>query len=410
MLSRPLMRRFKAPTYSLRLSRTLSSNAAHFTKKPIKLVEVGPRDGLQNEKALLPTELKVELIERLVRAGMITVEAGSFVSPKWVPQMASTAEVLTSPTLSRLRRDFSSSSGLSLPVLVPNARGLSSLLSLQSSNAFTKPGDPPLTDEIAVFVSASESFSKANLNCSISSSLTALEPVFASAKEHGLRVRAYVSVVLGCPFEGKIEPEKPAEVAKKLIEMGAYEVSLGDTIGVGVPKGWERLVNECERRGVGVDKLAAHCHDTYGTAIASVLHCVSLGVPTIDSSIAALGGCPYSPGATGNVSTEDVLYALHSSGYATSFSHPSLSSPSSVPASADTFSLVLPPNALKDQKTDLQKRFEELCEVGEWVSQRLGRENGSRVGRAIRGRREREAQKREQKRSGGERKGLKAKL
>ncbi|BGP14855.1 hypothetical protein JCM10213v2_002810 [Rhodosporidiobolus nylandii] len=211
--------------------------------KAVKLVEVGPRDGLQNEKALLPTALKVELIERLVRAGMRDVEAGSFVSPKW------------------------------------------------SSATFTSPANPRLTGEIAVFVSATESFSRANLNCSVADSLKALEPVFRTARDKDLRVRAYVSVVIGCPFEGTVEPGRPADVAKQLLEMGAYEVSLGDTVGVGVPMQWEGLLEDCEKKGVGVEKLA-------------------LGIHTVDSSIAALGGCPYSPGATGNVSTEDVLYAF----------------------------------------------------------------------------------------------------
>ncbi|GAA6034450.1 hypothetical protein JCM8097_002731 [Rhodosporidiobolus ruineniae] len=375
-----------APVLARSFSLPTSSSCSSTRKHRIKLVEVGPRDGLQNEKALLWTELKVELIERLVKAGMRDVEAGSFVSPKWVPQMATTPEVLTSPTLTALRRQHPS---LSLPVLVPKARGLSSLLAHQSSHSASSSlaaDDPPLTREIAVFVSASESFSRANLNASIATSLENLLPVFSTAREHGLRVRAYVSVVLGCPFEGSVEPEKAAEVAKRLVEMGAYEVSLGDTVGVGVPSGWERLLNECERNGVGVEKLAAHCHDTYGTAIANVLHCVSLGVPTIDSSIAALGGCPYSPGATGNVSTEDVLYALSLSGYSTS----ALPDPSPGERVED---LVPPPG--EEARSERQRRFEELCEVGGWVSERLGRENGSRVGRAMRGRKERERKKRE---------------
>ncbi|PRQ72940.1 hypothetical protein AAT19DRAFT_15693 [Rhodotorula toruloides] len=338
MLTRALRHPRGLPSFS----RALSSSSS---QQPIKLVEVGPRDGLQNEKTPLDAQIKVELIERLVRSGLRDVEAGSFVSPKWVPQMATTPEVLTSPTLAQLRRDYPD---LSLPVLVPNARGLSSLTTLLSQH----PSDPPLTNEIAVFVAASEGFSRANLNTTVADSLASLPPIFDSAKKQGLRVRAYVSVVLGCPFDGRIEPEKVAGVAKELLEMGAYEVSLGDTIGVGVPAGWEKLLNECERKGVPVSKLAAHCHDTYGTAISNILHCVSLGIPTVDTSIASLGGCPYSPGATGNVSTEDVLYALYHSG---------------IPSS-----------------------FERLCAVGEWVSERLGRANGSSVGRAVRGERERE--------------------
>ncbi|GAA5945744.1 hypothetical protein JCM10213_002706 [Rhodosporidiobolus nylandii] len=344
--------------------------------KAVKLVEVGPRDGLQNEKALLPTALKVELIERLVRAGMRDVEAGSFVSPKW---MASTSDVLTSPALAALRNEHPT---LSLPVLVPNARGLSSLLSLQSSATFTSPANPRLTGEIAVFVSATESFSRANLNCSVADSLKALEPVFRTARDKDLRVRAYVSVVIGCPFEGTVEPGRPADVAKQLLEMGAYEVSLGDTVGVGVPMQWEGLLEDCEKKGVGVEKLAAHCHDTYGTAIANVLHCVSLGIHTVDSSIAALGGCPYSPGATGNVSTEDVLYALSASRI------PCTALPN--PAAEEGWDVLPPPGVSGEEKTERMRRFAEICAVGEWVSERLGRENGSRVGRAVRGRRERE--------------------
>ncbi|GEM06600.1 hydroxymethylglutaryl-CoA lyase [Rhodotorula toruloides] len=348
-------------------SRSLSSSSP---RQPIKIVEVGPRDGLQNEKTPLSTELKVELIERLVRSGLRNVEAGSFVSPKWVPQMASTPEVLTSPALSQLRRDYPD---LSLPVLVPNARGLSSLTTLFSSH----PSDPPLTNEIAVFVAASEGFSRANLNTTVKDSLASLPPIFESAKNRGLKVRAYVSVVLGCPFDGRIEPGKVAGVAKELLDMGAYEVSLGDTIGVGVPAGWGKLLNECERAGVPVSMLAAHCHDTYGTAISSILQCVSLGVRTVDSSIASLGGCPYSPGATGNVSTEDVLYALYHSGIPSSF----------FPAPPEAGrGILLGWEGVKEDK----ERFERLCDAGEWVSERLGRANGSRVGRAVRGKRERD--------------------
>ncbi|GAA5986892.1 hypothetical protein JCM11641_006583 [Rhodosporidiobolus odoratus] len=410
MLRRRLSALLESSTCSLRppqASSRLDAAHPHFSssrlysstpRQPVKIVEVGPRDGLQNEKALLPTELKVELIDKLVNAGMRGVEAGSFVSPKWVPQMASTAEVLTSPTLSRLRTLHPS---LSLPVLVPNARGLSSLVCLQQERTQSAPREPRLTDEIAVFVSATEGFSRANLNMSISDSLKALEPVFADASKAGLRIRAYVSVVLGCPFEGRVDPQKPAEVAKTLLQMGAYEVSLGDTVGFGVPRGWEELLGECERKGVGVEKLAAHCHDTYGTAIANVLHCVSLGVNTVDSSIAALGGCPYSPGATGNVSTEDVLYALSQSRVPTSILP--------TPSSSETWDLLLSPGSASEEKTDRMRRFEEICAVGEWVSAKVGRENGSRVGRAMKGRREREAKTRV-KEAEERTEGMKAKL
>ncbi|GAA5975398.1 hypothetical protein JCM10908_005149 [Rhodotorula pacifica] len=344
--------------------------------KPVKIVEVGPRDGLQNEKTPLSTELKVELIERLVRVGLRDIEAGSFVSPKWVPQMATTADVLTSPTLARLRKEHGPS--LSLPCLVPNDRGMHALSTLMNKH----PTDHPLTNEIALFVAATEGFSRANLNKSVAESLAVQPPIFEAAKKRGLKVRAYVSVVLGCPFDGYVEPRKVAQVAKELLDMGAYEVSLGDTIGVGVPRGWEELLNECERAGVPVDKLAAHCHDTYGTAVANVLHCVSLGIPTVDSSVAALGGCPYSPGATGNVSTEDVVYALHESGIPSNFLP--------VPQPGSLL-------AWHDRGLEGRTRFEELCEVGEWVSEAIGRTNGSRVGKAVRGRKQREEAQRQKK-------------
>ncbi|BGP38866.1 hypothetical protein JCM10449v2_002804 [Rhodotorula kratochvilovae] len=355
-LSRPA-----APRFSSSLSSATDADR-------VKIVEVGPRDGLQNEKAVISTEVKVELIERLVKAGLNDIEAGSFVSPKWVPQMASTADVLLSPRLGALRTAHPS---LSLPVLVPNARGLSSLLELPQTPT-------PPTGEIAVFVSASEGFSRANLNCSVSESLSRLAPVFSTAEEHGLKVRGYVSVVLGCPFDGPTDPARAAEVAKELLDMGAYEVSLGDTIGVGVPAGWETLVGQCERRGVPARKLAAHCHDTYGTALASILHCVTaLGIRTVDSSVAALGGCPYSPGATGNVATEDVLYALSASGVKTT------ALPD--PVEGEAWSVL----GGEWGQGERARRFEELCGVGEWISGQLGRENGSRVGKAMKSRRER---------------------
>ncbi|GAA5913912.1 hydroxymethylglutaryl-CoA lyase [Sporobolomyces salmoneus] len=350
-------RRVRTPKSILPLTQR---NSSSLSLKPVKIVEVGPRDGLQNEKRHLKTELKVELIEKLVGAGCRDVESGSFVSPKW---MASTPEVLTSLALSQLRETYSS---LSLPVLVPNDRGLDSLFSLLDANPSAA---PPLTNEIAVFVAASNGFSKANLNCTVSESLARLPSIIERARGRGLRVRGYVSTVLGCPFDGKVDPKSPANVAKELLDMGVYEVSLGDTIGVGVPQGWEALVNECERLGVGADKLAAHCHDTYGTALANVLHYVkTLGITTVDSSISALGGCPYSPNSTGNVSTEDVLYLL---------------SCSNVPTT-------LIPNPMpSEQLIEENETFAKLCETGEWISRELGRENGSRVGKAWRQRRER---------------------
>ncbi|GAA5998210.1 hypothetical protein JCM5350_000548 [Sporobolomyces pararoseus] len=346
-------------TISPHLLRSLSSTSL----KPVKIVEVGPRDGLQNEKKLLKTELKVELIKRLVQAGCRDVESGSFVAPKWVPQMASTPELLNSLTLHEFRENHSS---LSLPVLIPNARGLDSLFQLLDAHPSAA---PPLTDEIAVFVGCTNGFSKANLNCTVSESLARLPSIIERAQGRNLKVRGYVSTVLGCPFDGKVEPESPAKVAKELLDMGVYEVSLGDTIGVGVPQGWEALVNACEKLGVGADRLAAHCHDTYGTALASVLHCVkNLGIRTIDSSISALGGCPYSPNSTGNVSTEDVLYLL---------------SCSNIPTT------LIPEPVPSEQLVESNETFAKLCETGEWISRELGRENGSRVGKAWRGRKDR---------------------
>ena len=423
------------PTHLAQL-RPLSSSS--LDSRRVKVVEVGPRDGLQNEKAVISTEVKVELIERLIQGGLRCVESGSFVSPKWVsrrtlpyplggrserghgmvsdggvadpallclqvPQMASTAEVVQSARLSALR---SSHKDLSLPVLVPNTKGLDSLLALP----------PNLTDEIAVFVSASEGFSRANLNCSIAESLARLEPVFRTAHDRGLKVRGYVSVVLGCPFDGRVEPQQVAKVAKALRDLGAYEVSLGDTIGVGVPRGWDDVVVACEQQGVPARELAvrppplfptfslskrsipdvssscpqAHCHDTYGTALASILHCVSqLGIRTVDSSIAALGGCPYSPGATGNVATEDVLYALSASGV------PTTVLPDPDVAAGEKWEVLGGAGWGDDARS---RAFDELCRVGEWISAELRRENGSRVGKAMKGRRERdEAKKAQQK-------------
>ncbi|KAK4058545.1 hypothetical protein OIO90_000707 [Microbotryomycetes sp. JL221] len=350
-----------------RQATTASSSRA---PRQVKIVEVGPRDGLQNEKQVLSTELKVGLIDKLIQSGLRTVEAGSFVSPKWVPQMASTTDVLSSPTLRSWRDKLGED--LSLPVLVPNAKGLSSMLSLLDSQASSSPH--PITNEMAVFIAASEGFSKANINTTVQGSLDILPPLFEKAKQRGIKVRAYVSVVLGCPFDGKVDKQVVADVTKSLIDMGAYEVSLGDTIGVGTPDGWEDLLNVVTKK-VAIEKLAAHCHDTYGSAVANVLRCVELGIPTVDSSISALGGCPYSPGATGNVSTEDVVYALESSGLATTS--------------------LLPPVQPGQDVDDLLdggergQAFEKLAEVGRWVSQELGRSNGSKAGEAVLRRRER---------------------
>ncbi len=257
----------------------------------IRIVEVGPRDGLQNEPTVVPTEVKVALIERLAAAGLPAVEAGAFVSPKWVPQMADTADVLA-----RLKRR----PGTSYPVLVPNEKGLERALASG-------------VEEIAVFGAASESFSRRNINCSIAESLARFRPVCATARGRGLKVRGYVSCVLGCPYEGHIDPAKVAEVAAALVELGCYEVSLGDTIGVGTA-GRAKALIERTARDVPLARLAVHFHDTYGQALANVLASLEAGVRTVDSSIAGLGGCPYAKGASGNLATEDLLYLLEGLG------------------------------------------------------------------------------------------------
>ena len=262
--------------------------------KSVEIVEVGPRDGLQNEPASLPAAVKVALIERLAEAGCRVVEAGAFVSPKWVPQMADTAEVLAA-----LRRR----PGVRYPVLVPNLKGLERALAAG-------------VEEIAVFGAASETFTQRNINCSIAESLERFAPVCRQALAAGLRVRGYVSCVLGCPYEGAVPVEKVAEVAAALDALGCAGISLGDTIGVGTPlKARAMLAAVAER--VPLERLAVHFHDTYGQALANILACLELGVATVDAAVAGLGGCPYAKGASGNVATEDVVHMLNGLGIET---------------------------------------------------------------------------------------------
>lgn len=289
----------------------------------IRIVEVGPRDGLQNEPRTVPLDTKVELVERLAGAGLPAVEAGAFVSPKWVPQMADTAALLA-----RLRRR----PGVSYPVLVPNAKGLEAALAAG-------------VEEIAVFGAASESFSQRNINCSIAESLERFRPVAAQALAAGVRVRGYVSCVLGCPYEGEVDPGRVAEVAARLIDLGCYEVSLGDTIGVGTPARARALVRRVAG-AVPVERLALHFHDTWGQAVANILACLETGVTVVDSAVAGLGGGPYARGASGNVATEDVLYLLHGLGLETG--------------------------------VDLDS----VARTGEWISAALTRPNGSKAGHA----------------------------
>jgi hydroxymethylglutaryl-CoA lyase len=290
----------------------------------VRIVEVGPRDGLQNEPTPVSTEVKVALIEQLADAGLAVVEATSFVSPKWVPQMADAAEVMA-----RIRRR----PGVSYPVLVPNMKGLEGAFAAGAG-------------EVAVFAAASEAFSQRNINCSIDESLDRFAPVCAAALAAGLRVRGYISVVLGCPYQGEVPSASVAHVARRLSDMGCYEVSLGDTIGVGTAGKTQRML-EVVAREVPVEQLAGHFHDTYGQALANIVAAMDVGVATFDSSVAGLGGCPYAPGATGNVATEDVLYLLDGLGIETG--------------------------------VDLAR----LAAAGQVVCDAIGRPNASRVGRAL---------------------------
>ncbi|XP_023532379.1 hydroxymethylglutaryl-CoA lyase, mitochondrial-like isoform X1 [Cucurbita pepo subsp. pepo] len=262
--------------------------------KFVKIVEVGPRDGLQNEKDMVPTSVKVELIHRLVSSGLPVVEATSFVSPTRVPQLSDATEVM---------EGVRNLEGVRLPVLTPNMKGFRAAVAAGAK-------------EVAVFASASESFSKSNINCSIEESLDRYRAVTSAAKELGIPVRGYVSCVVGCPTEGAIPPYKVAYVAKQLYDMGCFEISLGDTIGVATPGSVVQML-EAVMAVVPVDKLAVHFHDTYGQSLPNILVSLQMGISTIDSSVAGLGGCPYAKGASGNVATEDVLYMLHGLGIKT---------------------------------------------------------------------------------------------
>ncbi len=253
----------------------------------VKLVEVGPRDGLQNEATAFSTATRIELVRRLLDCGFENVEAGSFVSPKWVPKMADTGELMG---------HFDETDRQRLSVLVPNERGMQGAIAAGAR-------------EIAIFGAASEAFSQKNINCSIAESLTRFEPVCAAATAADIRIRGYVSCVLGCPYQGEVDPVTVVDITRRLLDMGCYEVSLGDTIGVGTPGKARELVRRAAD-AVGVERLAVHYHDTYGQALANIYASLEEGVAVVDSSVAGLGGCPYAPGAAGNVATEDVLYML----------------------------------------------------------------------------------------------------
>ncbi|KAH7929249.1 aldolase [Leucogyrophana mollusca] len=314
--------------------------------EPITIVEVGPRDGLQNEKGVIPVSVKAELINRLAQTGLRNIEAGSFVSPKWVPQMAGTAEVIS--IIQRLPN-------VQYSVLVPNSKGLDGLLALLPTHSpdSSAPPPPPIS-EVAIFTAATDAFALANTNTTVAASLERLAPVASAATANGLRVRGYVSVAVTCPYSGKVDPVRVREVTSELVNIGCYEVSLGDTVGTGTPATVGEMIEEV-KKSVPVEKLAGHFHDTYGTGVANVLASLRHGIRTIDASVGGLGGCPYSPGATGNVATEDVLYALQGSEYDV-------------------------------RHIDLGK----VAEVGWWISEVLGRQNTSRAGRALWARRVRE--------------------
>jgi hydroxymethylglutaryl-CoA lyase len=292
--------------------------------KKVRLVEVGPRDGLQNEKAEVPTAVKLELIGRLADAGLRTIEATAFVSPKWIPQMADHTEVL---------EGIKRRPGVSYPVLTPNLKGFQAAVAAGAS-------------EVAVFGAASESFSRKNINCTIAESLQRFRPVADAARQAGIKLRGYISCVLGCPYEGEIAPAKVAEVARALHDMGCYEISLGDTIGTGTPGKTRAMIEACARL-VPIDRLAGHYHDTYGQALANIYGSLEMGMATFDSSVAGLGGCPYAKGASGNVATEDVVYMLNGLGIETGI--------------------------------DLDR----VVQAGQWICGMIGKEPASKAGRAI---------------------------
>lgn len=262
--------------------------------KQVKIVEVGPRDGLQNEKTLISADDKIALIEQLANAGVNYIESGSFVSPKWVPQMATSSEVFEK--LNRINN-------VTYAALTPNMKGFEAAMAVNAS-------------EVAIFGAASESFSQKNINCSIDESLARFEPIMLAAKKANINVRGYVSCVVGCPYEGHIEPEKVADVAEKLFNMGCYEISLGDTIGVGTAASVKTMIDTVSQR-IPIEKLAVHFHDTYGQALTNIYTALQSGIMVVDSAIAGLGGCPYAKGASGNVATEDVLYLLNGLGIKT---------------------------------------------------------------------------------------------
>ncbi|KAK2586015.1 hypothetical protein KPH14_010583 [Odynerus spinipes] len=292
----------------------------------VKVVEVGPRDGLQNEAKIVTTETKAQFINKLSETGLRSIEVTSFVSPKWVPQMADNAVLFT---------QIKKKDNVSYPVLVPNLKGLESAIKIG-------------VKEIAIFGTASETFSKKNINCSISESVKNFTAVIEKAKEHNIKVRGYISCVVGCPYEGEIKPKIVVDLAALMLNLGCYEISLGDTIGVGSPKKIKQLLKELQLvSSHDMSEFALHCHDTYGQALTNIYTSLEYGIRIFDSSVAGLGGCPYAAGASGNVATEDLLYLLHGQGLETGVN------------------------------------FNQIVEIGDYISRELGRKNQSKAGLAI---------------------------
>ncbi|XP_062142093.1 hydroxymethylglutaryl-CoA lyase, mitochondrial [Drosophila sulfurigaster albostrigata] len=304
-------------------ARLLSSKVS---QDQVRIVEVGPRDGLQNEPKLLPAAVKIDLIDRLSETGLQTIEATSFVSAKWVPQMGDNSEVL---------RGIRRVPGISYPVLTPNLKGFESALAAGA-------------EEVAVFGAASDAFSLKNVNCDAAAAIERFKPVLAAAKQHGIRVRGYVSTIVGCPYEGAVAPKAVVKVVEALHQMGCYEISLGDTIGVGTPGSMRRMLDEVSR-AVPAEQLAVHCHDTYGQALSNILTSLDYGIRVVDASVSGLGGCPYARGASGNAATEDVVYMLHGMGLKTGVN------------------------------------LDKLIEVGRFICTELGRPSESKVNRAWKG-------------------------
>ncbi|KMY88664.1 hydroxymethylglutaryl-CoA lyase, mitochondrial [Drosophila simulans] len=314
-----------APIRSI-LALTAKRTAVTSAANQVRIVEVGPRDGLQNEPKLLPAATKIELINQLSETGLRTIEATSFVSAKWVPQMGDNAEVL---------RGIRKVPGISYPVLTPNLKGFESALEAGA-------------EEVAVFGAASDAFSLKNVNCTAAEAIERFKPVLKAAQKHGVRVRGYVSTVVGCPYEGAVAPSAVVKVVEALYQMGCYEISLGDTIGVGTPGTMRRMLDEVTKV-VPAKDLAVHCHDTYGQSLSNILVSLDYGIRVVDSSVSGLGGCPYAKGASGNAATEDVVYLLHGMGL------------------------------------DTGVNLDKLIQVGRYICTEMGRTSESKVNRAWKG-------------------------